>query len=78
MGRKPRPAGPFHVVTTRRQGAQRECMDSLFEFGGQNAVNKSLTLESRLAGEGRRGDFDGEMTLAALVSASAAMPGMFV
>jgi transposase len=24
MGRKPRPAGPFHVVTTRRQGAHRE------------------------------------------------------
>jgi hypothetical protein len=24
MGRKPRPTGPFHVVTTRRQGAQRE------------------------------------------------------
>ena len=24
MGRKPRPAGPFHVVTTRRQGKHRE------------------------------------------------------
>jgi transposase len=24
MGRKPRPSGPFHVVTTRRQGKQRE------------------------------------------------------
>jgi transposase len=24
MGRKPRPTGPFHVVTTRRQGAHRE------------------------------------------------------
>jgi hypothetical protein len=24
MGRKPRPTGPFHVVTTRRQGKQRE------------------------------------------------------
>src|SRR5437016_1903243 len=24
MGRKPRPAGPFHVVTTRRQGGHRE------------------------------------------------------
>ena len=24
MGRRPRPAGPFHVVTTRRQGKQRE------------------------------------------------------
>lgn len=24
MGRKPRPLGPFHVVTTRRQGKQRE------------------------------------------------------
>jgi transposase len=24
MGRKPRPDGPFHVVTTRRQGARRE------------------------------------------------------
>src|SRR4051794_21337579 len=24
MGRKPRPIGPFHVVTTRRQGAHRE------------------------------------------------------
>ena len=24
MGRKPRPVGPFHVVTTRRQGRQRE------------------------------------------------------
>jgi Transposase DDE domain len=24
MGRKPRPVGPFHVVTTRRQGAHRE------------------------------------------------------
>ena len=24
MGRKPRPSGPFHVVTTRRQGAHRE------------------------------------------------------
>src|SRR5262245_18406369 len=24
MGRRPRPAGPFHVVTTRRQGKHRE------------------------------------------------------
>src|SRR3970040_325930 len=24
MGRKPRPTGPFHVVTTRRQGKHRE------------------------------------------------------
>src|SRR5215467_3655689 len=24
MSRKPRPTGPFHVVTTRRQGARRE------------------------------------------------------
>ena len=39
MGRRPRPAGPFHVVTTRRQGAQREYVAHLlrrsFREGGQ-------------------------------------------
>ena len=39
MGRKPRPAGPFHVVTTRRQGAQREYVAHLlrrsYREGGQ-------------------------------------------
>ena len=39
MGRRPRPAGPFHVVTTRRQGAQREYVAHLlrrsFREGGR-------------------------------------------
>jgi transposase len=39
MGRKPRPTGPFHVVTTRRQGAHREYVAHLlrrsYREGGQ-------------------------------------------
>lgn len=39
MGRRPRPTGPFHVVTTRRQGAQREYVAHLlrrsYREGGQ-------------------------------------------
>src|SRR3972149_2461740 len=38
MGRKPRPTGPFHVVTTRRQGKHREYVAHLlrrsFREGG--------------------------------------------
>jgi transposase len=39
MGRKPRPTGPFHVVTTRRQGKHREYVAHLlrrsYREGGQ-------------------------------------------
>ena len=39
MGRQPRPTGPFHVVTTRRQGARREYVAHLlrrsYREGGQ-------------------------------------------
>jgi hypothetical protein len=39
MGRKPRPSGPFHVVTTRRQGKHREYVAHLlrrsYREGGQ-------------------------------------------
>src|SRR4051794_38736889 len=39
MGRKPRAAGPFHVVTTRRQGRDREDVAHLlrrsYREGGQ-------------------------------------------
>src|SRR3972149_2458675 len=54
MGRKPRQTGPFHVVTTRRQGKQREYVAHL------------LRRSSREGGtELRRGALRGQRSVAA-------------
>ena len=49
----------------------RQCMDALFEFLGENAVDHAVPFDAALSIEGRRYDIDSEMRFAA-----GTMPGM--
>ena len=53
----------------RRHRLQRERVDALGQFGGEQAVNKPLAIDARLAGELLRNDRDPEMRLAARIMA---------
>src|SRR5215218_1670964 len=54
MGRKPRPIGPFHVVTNRRQGRHREYVAHLLRRSyreGGKVKNETLANLSHLPEE---------------------------